>query len=89
MYAVIHTHPDILFALDWLNQYLNDSAEHHGQALKRLLQYIWSTADLEIIYRPSGSQDLVEYSDSDYASDKLNQKSILNHVYMLGGGPVS
>ena len=32
---------------------------------------------------------MVEYSDSDYASDKLNQKSILGHVYMLEGGPVS
>ena len=32
---------------------------------------------------------MVGYSDSDYASDKLDQKSILGHVYMLGGGPVS
>ena len=31
---------------------------------------------------------MVGYSDSDYASDKLDQKSILGHVYMLGGGPV-
>ena len=37
MYAVIHTHPDISFALDWLSQYLSNPAEHHEQALKRLL----------------------------------------------------
>ena len=89
MYTAIHTHLNILFVLDWLSQYFSDSAEHHEQALKRLLQYIWSTADLEIIYRSSESQDLIEYSDSDYASDKLNQKSILNHVYILEGGSVS
>ena len=89
MYAAIHTHPDIFFVLDWLSQYLNDSVKHHGQALKKLLQYIQSTANLEIMYGLSESQNLVEYSDSDYASDKLNQKSILGHVYMLGGGPVS
>ena len=41
------------------------------------------------MYRPSGSQDLIEYSDSDYASDKQNQKSVLDHVYMLGGEPIS
>ena len=35
------------------------------------------------MYRSSESQDLIKYSDSDYASDKLNWKSILNHVYML------
>ena len=89
MYAVIHTCPDISFALDWLSQYLNDSAEHHEHALKGLLQYICSTVDLKIMYRPSGSQDLIGYSDSDYTSDKQDQKSVLGHVYMLGGGPVS
>ena len=89
MYAVIHTCPDISFALDWLSQYLNDSMEHHGHALKKLLQYICSTTDLEIMYRPSGSQDLIGYSDSDYASDKQDQKSVLGHVYMLERGSVS
>ena len=72
MYAVIHTHPDISFALDWLSQYLNDSVKHHEHALKKLLQYICSTTDLRIMYRPSGSQNLIEYSDSDYTSDKQN-----------------
>ena len=37
MYAVIHTRPDISFALGRLSQYLSDPAEHHGQALKGLL----------------------------------------------------
>ena len=89
MYAVIHTHSDIFFALDWLSQYFNDSAEHHEHALKKLLQYICSTADLEIMYRLSESQNLIEYSDSDYTSDKQNQKSVLDHVYMLERGSIS
>ena len=89
MYAVIHTHPDIFFALDWLSQYFNDSAEHHGHALKKLLQYICSTTDLEIMYGSSGSQNLIRYSDSDYTSDKQNQKSVLDHVYILEGEPTS
>ena len=83
MYAVIHMHSDIFFALDWLSQYLSDSAEHYEHTLKKLLQYICSTADLKIIYRLSESQNLIEYSDSDYTSDKQNQKSVLDHVYML------
>ena len=83
MYAVIHTHSDIFFALDSLSQYFNDSAEHHEHALKRLLQYICSTVNLEIMYRLSESQNLIEYSDSDYTSDKQNWKSVLDHVYML------
>ena len=84
MYAAIHTYSDISFALDWLSQYFSDSAEHHEHTLKKLLQYICSTADLEIMYRSSESQNLIEYSDSDYASDKQNQKSVLDYVYILG-----
>ena len=89
MYTVIHTHSDIFFALDWLSQYFNDSAEHHEHALKKLLQYICSTVNLEIMYRLSESQNLIEYSDSDYTSDKQNQKSVLDHVYMLGKESIS
>ena len=89
MYTAIHMCLNIFFVLDWLSQYLSDSVEHHGQALKKLLQYIQSTANLGIMYGLSESQNLVEYSDSDYASDKLNQKSILDHVYMLEGEQVS
>jgi len=89
MYAAIHTHPDISFALGQLSQYLSDSAEHHGHALKGLLQYVWSTINLEIMYELSESQDLLEYSDSDYASDKLDRRSILGHVFLLEREPVS
>ncbi len=89
MYAAIHTRPDISFALGRLSQYLSDPAEHHGHALKGLLRYVRSTINLGIMYGPSGSQDLLGYSDSDYASDKLDRRSILGHVFLLGGGPVS
>ena len=83
MYTAIYTYLDIFFALDWLSQYFNDSAEHHEYALKKLLQYIYLTVDLEIMYRFSESQNLIEYSNSDYASDKQNQKSVLDYVYMF------
>ncbi len=89
MYAAIHTRPDIAFALNRLSQYLSDPAEHHGHALKKLLRYIRSTIDLGITYGTSGSMELVGYSDSDYASERLDRKSILAYIYMLGGGPVS
>ncbi len=89
MYAAIHTHSDISFTLEQLSQYLSDSAEHHGHALKGLLQYVWSTINLEIMYELSESQDLLEYSDSDYASDKLDRRSILGHVFLLEREPVS
>ena len=89
MYAAIHTRPDILFALGRLSQYLSDPAEHHGHALKALLRYVRSIVNLGIVYNASGSSDLIGYSDSDYALDRLDRKSILGYCFMLGEGPVS
>jgi len=84
MYAAIHTRSDIAFALNQLSQYLSDSAEHHEHALKKLMQYVRFIIDLDIMYEVSESMKLVEYSDSDYASDRLDRKSILAYIYMLG-----
>jgi hypothetical protein len=59
------------------------------KALKVLLRYLRSTVDLGIVFGNSGSQDLIGYSDSDYAMDKQDRVSILGNVFLLGGGPIS
>ena len=89
MYVMIHIQLNIVFVLDWLSQYLSNSAEHHGHTLKRLLQYVRSIINLSIVYGFSGSQVMLEYSDSDYTSDKQDHRSILRYVYMLKDESVS
>ncbi len=83
MYAAIHTQLDIVFALNQLSQYFSDFAKHHEHILKKLMQYVCFTIDLDITYEVSESMKLVEYSDSDYVSDRLDHKSILIYIYML------
>ncbi len=83
MYTAIHIQSDIIFTLDQLSQYLSNSAEHHEHTLKRLLQYIRSIINLNIMYSFSESQAMLEYSDFNYALNKQNQKSILECIYML------
>ncbi len=83
MYVAIHTHFNIDFALNQLSQYLSNSAKHHEHALKKLMQYVHFIIDLNIMYEVSESMKLVEYSDSDYISDKLDHKLILIYIYML------
>ena len=93
MYAVIHTRSDIVFAIERFNQYFSDSAIHHEQALIILLQYVRFTIDLGIVYETklnvnkssnnNKNSKLKAFSDSDYAADKLNRKSIFEYVYMF------
>jgi len=37
MYVAIHTHLDIAFTFNQLNQYLSNFAKHHEHALKKLM----------------------------------------------------
>lgn len=89
MHLAVLTRPDLAFPIGQLSQYLSDPAEHHGQALKGLLRYLRSTADLGIVYKDSGSPNLIGYSDSDYAMDKTDRKSISGFTFLLANGPIS
>ena len=87
MYVVIHTRSDIAFALERLNQYFNDFAIHHDKTMKILLRCIRSIIDFDIVYdlklNNSENFKFKIFSNSDYAIDKLNKKSILEYVYMF------
>jgi hypothetical protein len=90
MYAMIFTRPDIAFTLGKLSQFMSDPAKHHGHALKSLLRYLKSTVNTKIRYGPGGvHKQFVLYSDSDWASDKVDRKSISGSVTMFYGGPIS
>lgn len=89
MYAMVHTRPDISFALGKLSQYMTDPAEHHRQALKTLLRYLRSTITQKMRYGPTKDKELILYSDADWASDKVDRKSTSGSVSMLYGGAVS
>jgi len=41
------------------------------------------------MYKLNESQDLLEYSDSDYALNKLNRRFILNYIFLFKKESVS
>jgi transposase InsO family protein len=88
MYAMIYTRPDIAFVLGRLAQFMQDPAEHHASALKRLMRYLRSTIDLRIRFGSSTTPTLQAFSDADYAADKTDRKSITAFIGLIGGGPI-
>ena len=57
--------------------------ECHLVAVKRILRYLVHTPNLGLWY-PKGSKfDLLGYSDSDYASCKVDKKALRGHVISL------
>ena len=97
MWITIQTKLDIFFSIERLNQYFNDFAIHHEQTLKTLLRYIRSIVDYEIVYDKKLNINksfninfkLKVYSNSNYAVDKFNKKSILKYVYMFDERSIS
>jgi hypothetical protein len=64
------------------------SGVEHYQQLHHLLCYIHGTSHYSLTFGLS-DQGLTGYSDSDFASDKDDSRSIGGYVYYLFGSPIS
>ena len=90
MYAMTLTRPDIAFVLGCLARHTSKPAVLDSHALKELMRYLRSTIQQKLRFGP-GSGDhnghFVIYTDADWASDKIDRKSISGGVGMFYGGP--
>lgn len=88
MYAMVHTRPDIAFALGKLSQHMQNPSEKHWTYLKALMRYIRSSLCLRLRFGHGTNLDLAVYTDADWAGQKSDRKSTSGGVAMLYGGPV-
>jgi hypothetical protein len=89
MYAMVHTRPDIAFALGKLSQQLKDPAKHHMTAVKNLMRYLRSTIKHRLKYSGSGKPMLVMHSDADWAGQRSDRKSTSGSAGMLCNGVIT
>ncbi|KAK3037025.1 hypothetical protein RJ639_031599 [Escallonia herrerae] len=81
---LICTRPDILFGVGLVSRYMEAPTTSHLKVAKRILRYIKGTLDYGIMYSSSHDFKLVGYCDSDWASDKDDQKSTTGFVFYMG-----
>ena len=60
----------------------------HMTAVKRIFCYLWGISDYKLTYQRDKAGELVVYSDSDWAGDKTDRKSMSGFIAVLNGGPV-
>jgi len=60
----------------------------HMTVVKRIFHYLQGTSDYKLIYQQDKAGELVVYSDSDWAGDKTDKKSMSGFIAMLNGSPV-
>ena len=81
--------PDLMFVVSIISRYMENPTELHLHAAKRVLWYLRRTIDFRIFYRKGGDDELVAYTDSDYAGDLEDRKSTLGYVFLLSSGAIS
>jgi hypothetical protein len=91
---------DIAYACSQLGTVLAKPGPSHLVAAKRVIRYLAGTMELGLVYRldpwhPPGfdhivkSNQLLAYSDADWAGDKDSRLSTTSYVTFLAGGPIS
>lgn len=90
MYIMLCSRPDICYAISKLSRYQENPEIMHWQSAKRLVRYLKSTIEVELVYnKKKDVMPLVGFVDSDYAADEQDRKSTSGYLFKVFGNTVS
>lgn len=81
--------PDISYAVGFVSRFSNKYDVSHWHTVQRILRYLLKTKDHGILYNESETNNLVDYSDSDFASDLDTRQSTSGYVFRLTNEPIT
>ena len=84
---LLHTRPDISYAIGEVARYVQNPGPAHFVALKRIFRYLKGTIYYGLLYKRGTykSPVLAGYSDSDWAGDLDTRRSTSGYIFMLNG----
>ena len=89
LYVAIATRPDISHAVGTVSKYNSAPTEAHLTAVKRILRYLKGSLDVTLKYEENGNDQVVGFSDADYAGDLDDRHSTSGNVFLMSSGPIS
>lgn len=89
LFLVQGTRPDIAFAVSNVSRFNNCHRSVHWKAVKRIVRYLKGTIDYKLRYSRNGNQNLIGYTDSDWASDEDQRRSRSGNFFKLSNGAIS
>ena len=89
MYAMLGTRPDIAYAVSVVSQFMHDPRPVHWQAVKRILRYLKGTQQYALTYGVGQAGHFHGYTDSNWANDKGDRRSVGGYVFFLHGGAIN
>ncbi|UYV66657.1 hypothetical protein LAZ67_4002469 [Cordylochernes scorpioides] len=88
LYFANSSRPDTTFAVTKLAQFCSNPGERHWQAAKHILRYLQANNNVSLIYK-RGSDDILAFSDSDWANDIDDRRSTSGSAVTINGCLVS
>jgi hypothetical protein len=96
LYISSNTRPDIQFAVHQVARFSHSPRKSHGQAVKRIVQYLIETRTRRLVFTPDLTTGLDCYVDANFAGmygyedeqDPVSVKSCTGFVLTLYGCPV-
>jgi len=80
--------PDAAAAIRTVSQYMQDPADSHWNAAKRILRYFAGTRDRGVVYERKPDFEVQAYCDSDWGSCVDDRRSVTGYVLYAQGGPL-
>ena len=88
-YASLISRPDIAAATGILAQHMSNPSTEHWSGVKRMLRYLKGTMNYGLRYSDDGSNQLVGFSDADWAGDLDTRRSTSGYTFYIGKSLVS
>ena len=86
---LVHTRPDICFAVSALSQFMTDPRHVHWVATKHVLRYLHGTIGYGLKYTSAGGVRLSGYTNSNWADSIVDRKSTSGHCFSMGSAMIS
>ncbi|UYV64717.1 hypothetical protein LAZ67_3001746, partial [Cordylochernes scorpioides] len=87
MFASCVSRPDITHAVSQVSKFLEYPGPAYCTTVKNIFRYLKGTPHMGILF--TGQDQLVGYSDSDFARDVDSRKNTTGYAFMMNGGTVS
>ena len=88
---LVHSRPDIAFAVGYFSRFMESSRDDHLTAVKHILRYVAGTVNYGCKFAHSGEEGihLLGFSDNDLGGDVDDRKSTSGALFFLGSSPVA
>jgi hypothetical protein len=86
---MIHTRPDICYAMIAISQFMTELRQIHWVVAKHILRYLKGTINYGLRYTSNGGLFLHGYADVDWEASPVDQKSTFGYYFSLGSTMIS